>query len=474
MSDAPLWQWSACDLAAAIRDGRIASADAVASVVERIAATNGTINAVVDDLSENALEEAAARDRSRSQGASLGPLHGVPVTVKENVDQEGRATPNGVPAFADIIAPADSPVVANLRKAGAVIVGRTNTPEFSFRATTDNPLHGATLNPWDHARSPGGSSGGAAAATLMGYGPIAHGNDIGGSLRFPSAACGLATVRPTLGRVPAYNPSAAEERGLLAQLMSVQGTIAREVRDVRLGTRVMAEGDPRDPWWVPAPFDGPALEAPIRVAVTRRGLGYDIHPAILDAVSTAADHLADAGYDVVEADPPGMDGIAEFFMRNLFGEMEILLREIIRAHGSEVMNRIIDDYGALFGINDAEQLVRGMAERTRIARAWNLFFDEHPLLLSPFLMRPIYGLREDAEGREQVHDIFLSGQYSFVMNLLGLPAAIIPALLHEGLPVGVQIAGRRYREDLCLDAAEAVERRVGVMAQRFWQREGWA
>lgn len=474
MSDAPLWQWSACDLSAAIRDGEVTSEAAVASVVERVAATNGEINAIVDDLSEEALATAAARDRQRAAGESLGPLHGVPVTVKENVDQEGRATPNGVKGFANIIAPADSPVVANLRKAGAVIVGRTNTPEFSFRATTDNVLHGATCNPWDHSKSSGGSSGGASAAALMGYGPIAHGNDIGGSLRFPSTACGLATVRPTLGRVPAYNPSAGEERGMLAQLMSVQGAIAREVRDVRLATRVMAEGDPRDPWWVPVPFDGPALGKPVRVAVTRYSPGYRIHPAVLEAVGKAADHLSDAGYDVVEADPPCMDEIGEAFMRNLFGEMEVLLRETIRTYGSETINRIIDDYGVLYGKASPEELIRGMADRTRIARAWNLFLDEHPLVLTPFLMRPIFGLREDAEGREQVHDIFQSSHYSFAMNFLGLPAAVIPALQHEGLPIGVQIVGRRYREDLCLDAAEAVEQRVGVMAHRFWQREGWA
>src|SRR6185503_489817 len=136
-------------------------------------------------------------------GGPIGPLHGVPVTIKENVDQEGCATPNGVVAFKGVIAPADAPVVRNLRKAGAIIVGRTNTPELSMRATTDNPLRGRTKNPWDENTSPGGSSGGAGAAAAAGFGPVHHGNDIGGSLRFPAFANGVTTLKPTPGRIPA-------------------------------------------------------------------------------------------------------------------------------------------------------------------------------------------------------------------------------------------------------------------------------
>ena len=188
------------------------------------------------------------------------------MTIKVNVDQEGQATTNGLPAFANLIAPGDAPIVRNLRRAGAIIVGRTNTPELSMRATTVNPLHGRTWNPWHPDASPGGSSGGAGAAAAAGFGPIHHGNDIGGSLRFPAFANGVATIKPTPGRVPAFNPSATVERGLLAQLTSVQGAIARTVADVRLATRVMAGGDVRDPWWVPAPFDG----EPLREANSRR------------------------------------------------------------------------------------------------------------------------------------------------------------------------------------------------------------
>ena len=273
-----LWRTSAVELAAMIRAREVSCVEVMESVLGRIAAHNGRINAIVNDRSKEALKAAERKDRELDGGAPLGPLHGVPVTVKENVDVAGQPTTNGLPAFADLIAPDHSPVVRNLLDAGAIIVGRTNTPELSMRGTTDNPLHGRTFNPWDEEASPGGSSGGASAAAAMGFGPIHHGNDIGGSLRFPAFACGVATVKPTFGRVPAFNPSASAERGLLAQLISVQGAICREVRDVRLATRVLAGGDPRDPWWVPVPFDGPPLDAPIRVAVTCETHGLP-HPS---------------------------------------------------------------------------------------------------------------------------------------------------------------------------------------------------
>src|ERR671930_1008830 len=267
--DKPLWQATAVEVAAGIREKRFSCSEVMASVVERIRALNPKLNAIVTDLTDQALAEAAAADRALKDLAAPGPLFGVPVTIKVNIDVEGQATTNGLAAFANLIAPGDSPLVRNLRRAGAIIVGRTNTPEVSMRVTTVNPLHGRTMSPWHPDASPGGSSGGAGVAAAVGFGPIHHGNDIGGSLRCPAFTNGVATVKPTPGRLPAFNPSATAERGLAAQLMSVQGTIARTVDDVRLGTRVMAQHDPRDPWWVPAPFDGAPLAPPIRVAVTR-------------------------------------------------------------------------------------------------------------------------------------------------------------------------------------------------------------
>jgi amidase len=252
MPDSPLWRWSAVDLAAAIRGREISCVEAAQAAIDRMHAVNARVNAVTVDLSNEALAAAKRADAVVASGVALGALHGVPVTIKENVDQAGQSTPNGVVADKDLVAAEDSPVVANLRKAGAIVIGRTNTPEFSYRWFTDNPLRGLTKNPWSEAHTPGGSSGGAAAAVALGIGAIAHGNDLGGSLRYPAYACGVATIRPSLGRVPAFNATAPAERPPTVQLMSVQGPIAREVRDVRLAFDVMTARDARDPWWTPA------------------------------------------------------------------------------------------------------------------------------------------------------------------------------------------------------------------------------
>ena len=395
-----LWSRSAVELAAMIRAREVSCVEVTQSVLGRIATYNGRINAIVADCSDEALRAAEQKDREAGSGTTLGPLHGVPVTIKENIDVAGQATTNGLPAYADLIAPDHSPVVRNLLDAGAIIVGRTNTPELSMRGTTDNPLHGRTLNPWDADASPGGSSGGASAAAAMGFGPIHHGNDIGGSLRFPAFACGLATVKPTLGRVPAYNPSAAAERGLLAQLMSVQGAICREVRDVRLATRVLTGGDPRDPWWVPVPFDGPALDPPIRVAVTCEAHGYPIDPQILAGIERAADVLSDAGYAVERVATPSIMKPAEAWFDVLVSEIAHFLGPAARAHGSETIQTIFEHYQRIGQPVDPAGYRQAIADRTALTRAWNVFLDRYPLVLCPFLMRPMYAWDYDAQGLE--------------------------------------------------------------------------
>ena len=466
-----LWSRSAVELAAMIRTREVSCVEVTESVLGRIARHNGRINAIVVDCPEDAMRAAEQKDREAADGAALGPLHGVPVTIKENIDVAGQATTNGLPAYADVIAPDHAPVTRNLLDAGAIIVGRTNTPELSMRATTDNPLRGRTLNPWDADASPGGSSGGASAAAAMGFGPIHHGNDIGGSLRFPSFACGLATVKPTLGRVPAYNPSATAERGLLAQLMSVQGAICREVRDVRLATRVMAGGDPRDPWWVPVPFDGPALDPPIKVAVACETHGYPINPEILAGIERAADVLSDAGYAVERVATPSIMKAARAWFDVLGSEIVHFLGPIAREHGSETIQTIFEKFQRIGNPVDPDGYRQGIADRTALTREWSVFLDRYPLVLSPFMMRSLYPWDYDAQGFEQMDDLFRAAIYSTGVNYLSLPAGVVPIGFADGLPAGVQIIGRRYREDLILDAMEAVEGSVGILTHALWQRE---
>jgi len=471
MTDRPIWQVSASELAERITRSETTAVEAVAATVDRMRAVNGHLNAVVDDLGEEGIARARDLDTLLKKSGPVGPLHGVPVTIKENVDQKGRATPNGVKAFTDIIAPDDAPIVRNLTKHGAIVIGRTNTPEFSFRATTTNELHGRTFNPWNDWASAGGSSGGASAAVMSGMGPIAHGNDIGGSLRFPSAATGAVTVKPGLGRTPAWNPSQKAERGMLAQLMSVQGVICREVRDVRLAMRSAIAYDPHDPWQVPVPFDGPALEGPVKVAFTTNTYRFEAHSAIIKALEAARDCLVDAGYEVIEVETPDVCEIGEIGYRALMSEISVLMLDDIRTHGSAEINRMFDEYFELFPPFEKDELLRQMAKRSHFIRQWNLLLERYPLVLTPFLPSPTYSWNRDADGKDGIMDVLGCGIWSYAMNYMGFPAGIVSSCIHDEMPVAVQVVGRRFREDMILDALEAVEARVGVMAKKLFERD---
>ena len=289
MSSAELWQLGAAELARQTRAGDITATEAVTSAIARMDAVNPDLNAVVVDLRDAALSRAATLDTLPA--SDRGPLHGVPVTIKINVDQKGEATSNGIPAFKDLIAPADAPVVETCCAQARSSLAAPIRPEFSFRADTDNPLFGRTHNPWGKHISAGGSSGGGGAAVMAGIGALAHGNDIGGSLRFPSAANGAVTVKPGLGRVPAWNPSQRSERGLLAQMMSVQGLMCRTAEDLAYAMPSLIAPDPRDPFHAPVPWHGPALDAPVKIAFTRNTHGYDLHPEVEAALLAAATPL---------------------------------------------------------------------------------------------------------------------------------------------------------------------------------------
>jgi amidase len=355
-----LWQLSAIDQAAGVREGRFTARTLVESVLERVALKNPELNAIVDPLAEQALLAADKADAAVASGEQLGCLHGVPVTVKVNVDTKGRPTTNGMEVFKDVFAPDNSPIVQNLLNAGAIIIGRTNTPEMSMRLTTDNPLYGLTRNPWSLDMSPGGSSGGAAASAAAGFGAIHHGNDIAGSLRYPATACGLSTIKPGLGRVPAYLPSAKAERGMLAQLMSVQGVVCREVKDVRLATQVLMRHDPRDPWHVPMPFSQQDSALP-KIAYCKEAHGYPIHKDIVENLDRAASILEAAGYQVEETETPSIAEAAKAWLQVTNFEMKRTLEPVFKEHGSAIINQIFEGYYQLEDMVDAEGYLLGIA-----------------------------------------------------------------------------------------------------------------
>ncbi|SLN55700.1 Acylamidase [Falsiruegeria litorea R37] len=476
MTDTDTWRLSASETVARTTSGDLTAEAAVDAALTRMDAVNPNLNAVVVSCADDARARALDLDKARASGAPTGPLHGVPVTIKINVDQTGYASSNGVPALKDLIAPDDAPLVRHLQDAGAVVIGRTNTPEFSFRADTDNPLHGRTHNPWGKHVSPGGSSGGAGSSIMAGIGALAHGNDIGGSLRFPAAANGAVTVKPGLGRVPAWNPSQTAERGMLAQSMSVQGLICRTADDLHLAMPTMIRPDARDPFHVPLPWRGDALDGPIKVGFTKETYEFDLHPEVSRALDMARDALTDAGYQVVEVEPPhlrdcGMDGY-----RTLMGEVLSLMGPDIEKFGSPTIRAIFDEYFEQFAPYKDTDILRMMAKRTFYARAWSEFLQDYPLVLCPFLPQPFFAPDRDTQGAAGVREVLGSALWSYSMNFMGLPAACVPthvAELPQGpQPMSVQIVARRWREDLAVDASAAIEARLGRMCDLLWQRMG--
>lgn len=453
----PIWKWDAVDVARGIRSGRISCREAVQASLDRLAAVNPSINAVTSVYAEQALAQADTADRAVLRGDVLGLLHGVPITTKENVDQAGAATTHGVLAFKDNVALEDNPAVANLRKAGAIIIGRTNMSAFAMRWHTDNDLHGPTFNPWNRGVTAGGSSGGAAAAVAAGITALAHGNDYGGSIRYPAYCCGLAGIKPTLGRVPHFNPSAKEERSLTNQLFSVQGPMARSVRDLRVALQAMSPGDPRDPLWVPAPLVGPRLGQPIRVAMTTNPSQLGVHPAVADAVRKAADALARAGYEVDEVEPPDTDAVAALWWRLAWWEIDELSGAGIQKLGDEGVQRAVAMYMASTPKVDLQAYMRGVAARATHLRAWLQFLERYPLILGPVSAELPLLADFDQQPGLSGETLRRAQRLLIAVNLLGLPAVAVPTGLSNGIPVGVQLIGAPFREDLCLDAAEVIE-----------------
>jgi len=466
----PIWQWSATGIVAATRNGEVSCREVVESVVARMREVNPRLNAVTLDLGDSAIEAATALDGRRARGEAPGPLFGVPVTIKDNVDVCGQRTPNGVRGLADLIAPDDSPVVKNLVDAGAVIVGRTNAPEFSMRATTNNALYGLTLNPWDARISCGGSSGGAGAAVAAGIGAIAHGNDIGGSIRFPALHCGIAGLKPTPGRIPAYLPSASAERPMISSLMSVQGPLARSVADLHLALGPMSARDPRDPWWVPAPLEGPP--APHRVGLVDSIPGLATPPFVAESLHAAARALEQAGYTVEPVEVPDLMAAGELALRLLTTDMRQQILPAAKRLGSEQIKWYFDAwFAAVAPFEDVGEYLDAIAARSTLLRKWLLLLERHPLILIPQRMGPLLEVDEDLRSAEHLRELLRGFAPSVTFNFLGLPSAMVPTGLHDGLPTGVQLVAGRYREDLCLEAAGAVERALGTLVPQLWERQ---
>ena len=340
-----LWRKSAVELAAMIRDREVSSREVIQAHLDRIEAVNPYLNAIVRLLPDQALAAADAADRAVSAETALGPLHGVPFTVKENIDLAGTPTTQAIPALAEAVAPVDAPQVERLRAAGAIPIGRTNLPDFGLRVHTDSALHGLTRNPWDPQRTPGGSSGGEAAALATGMSPLGLGNDLGGSLRNPAHCCGIASIKPSTGAVPAATVIPPEDMNISFQLMAVEGVLARRVADVRAGFTAIAGQHPRDPLSVPAVFADLAPGERPRVAVLPEPPGGSTHPGVAAAVRRAADALADDGFEVTETAPPDYEQAIELWGTILSADLRViqpLLEQLMGPGGRQFLGYALD------------------------------------------------------------------------------------------------------------------------------------
>src|ERR1700728_2202173 len=376
-----LWRLPATELAALIRSKKVSAKDAAAAALARLDAVNPAINAVVDHRPEDVLAQAAAIDAAIARNEAVGPLAAGPVTIKVNIDQAGFATTNGLKLQRDLIARTNSPVIDNLRKAGAVILGRTNCPAFSYRWFTTNLIHGDTKNPRDPGITPGGSSGGAVAGVCAGIGHIAHGTDIAGSIRYPAYACGVHGLRPTVGRIAAFNAS-LPERAIGPQIAAVSGPLARSIGDLRVALAAMSAPDMRDPWWVPAPLEGPAMQK--RAALCLAPDGLEPVAEVKAAVADAAKRLERAGWAVEEiATTPPLREAAELQTKLWIGDgYEAQLEAAEREGDPGALACLRGNRAKVFPF-DVSTLSKALTRRATLTREWMQFLETYSVLLMP-------------------------------------------------------------------------------------------
>lgn len=457
MSINELCTQGAAELAAMIRERRVTSVEVVEAYLARIRDVNASVNAVTATLADSALPAAMAVDRAVKAGQPLGPLAGVPFSIKENVDVAGSATSWGTLALAEQMASADAPIVARLREAGAIPLARTNLPDFAFRWDTASGRAGRTRNPWDATRSPGGSSGGEAAALAAGMTPLGVGNDLGGSLRVPSQMCGTAALRPSRGRVAHSASTQPWPEPMAIQMTNCQGPMARRIADLRLAFGIISAPDSRDPRWVPAPLQGPPAKGRVRVAVVRNPAGAGIDPHVLAGISRAADWLANAGYDVVDAEPPRISEVAATWFDAMWADVGLMLPGLQPIASADELTFIQACLAqeVFKPVDQAAQQATWVAIHQHAAD-WNQFLQTHPIVLSPVCCERPWVVDEDVT---RIGQIAKAMRMVVPVNILGLPSCAVPVGCDEGLPQGVQLIGARFREDLLLDAAQAIEER---------------
>jgi aspartyl-tRNA(Asn)/glutamyl-tRNA(Gln) amidotransferase subunit A len=446
----------AVELAAQIRSRAVSPVEAVDAVLARIEALNPEINAFCFIHAEEARAQARAAEDAVLRGDDLGPLHGVPVSVKDNVSIAGKPLTYGSRLLRDNVAHETSPIAARIADAGAIVVGRTNTPEYAWRGSTDNRLFGETRNPWDLTRTAGGSSGGAGAAVAAGLTPLSLGTDGAGSIRIPASFCGIVGHKPSFGRVPFFPSPGANE------LAAHAGPMSRTVRDAAMFLNVLAGPDERDRFSLPATSERhlKSVEGGVqgwRVAWSP-DLGHiPVDPEVHRIAEAAVTAFADLGASVDQPDlglpdPEPLLGVLYPFVQ-------------AASHGARPPEEQAEmDPGLVSIANEGARLSAvqiGQAMAARAAywdRMWRAF-ERFDVLVTPTISVPAFALGivgpTEVGGRPVVH---LAWTLAYPFNLTGQPAVTVPCGFSEGgLPVGLQIVGMRYADGAVLRAAAAFE-----------------
>lgn len=451
-----LWRLSAAEIAAMVKAKTVKATEVVEQTLQRLAVINPKINAVVQEMPDEALAAAAEIDSAISRGEIAGPLAGVPVTIKVNTDQKGHVTTNGLVGLKDNIANRDNPLVENLRKAGAVIIGRTNTPAFSLRWFTRNSIHGHTRNPHNPDLTPGGSSGGAAAAVAAGIGAIGHGTDIAGSIRYPAYACGLNGLRPTVGRIPAFNPS-LPDRHIGGQISAVSGPIARTIEDIKLGYEAMSQASDLDPWWVPAPRDSGKFEKVAALCTNPDGL--DTTAEIIASLQESARQLQEAGWKVVETDcPPLREPMIlqlDLWMSGYYYDQGAG----IKTENDPDANFVFEQMMSICPTPTHNSFMDRLQTRLRLIRQWQQFLSKFPILLCPVSGKLPFKDQLDVQSPEAFRSIIEAQLPQIGLPFLGIPAMTVATGKTNNIPIGIQLVAGRFREDVLFNAAREIEAR---------------
>jgi len=449
-------------LAELIRRRALSPVEITRTVLERIERINPHLGAYVAVHAERALGEARAAERAVMTGAPLGPLHGVPISIKDNLWTAGERVSYGSRLLSDFVAPEDAPSVGRLRAAGAILVGRTNLPEFAWRGSTDNRLFGESRNPWDLSKTPGGSTGGGAAAVAAGLAPLALGSDGAGSIRIPAAFCGLVGFKPTFGRVPMYPAAGGNE--LVAHVCP----LARTVRDAALMMNAIARHDPRDAFALPDdgvdylaacddPLAGDRGRAPLRIAWSPH-LGFaPVEPETREIGEAAARAFTELGLSIEEANPDLGD--PSTILQTLYGGAQAGSHAARSAEQKAQMDPELVAYAEASSRLSVVDYLKAVSARQALVDSLRRFFERFDLLLTPTLCLPAFplGMVGPAEvaGRKVTH---LGWSLCYPFNYSGQPAVSVPAgFTAGGLPVGLQIIGRRLEDALVLRAAAAFE-----------------